>query len=292
MFVLVASTEDAAAINIRDRLLEFAEWEEAGTFSEHTVYKLISGNQDVILFTTDEKILYWDNLDKDLMASDVIDGKEEPGSLEVIIVLSRHRAASGKPTLTVHPIGNWNNADFGGKERTLVPTSPFWMSEALRCLKRRTQEMELTEFGVSFEATHHGPFLESPIFFIEIGSDESKWELRPPAEAIAKALLDLFKTEWRDDPVAVGLGGGHYQPRITDVILDFRMSVGHMIPTYAMESNPKHVVDLALEKTPKAKHVYVHRKAMKGAQRRYYIELFDTRGIPVLSSKALDRLGD
>ena len=42
---------------------------------------------------------------------------------DLIIFASKHKSESGKPTLTAHPCGNWNDkADFGGKPRTLAPT--------------------------------------------------------------------------------------------------------------------------------------------------------------------------
>ena len=37
-------------------------------------------------------------------------------------------------------------------------------------------------FGVSLEATHHGPYLRAPSLFIEIGSTEAEWERTDAAE--------------------------------------------------------------------------------------------------------------
>ncbi|MDD1748219.1 MAG: D-aminoacyl-tRNA deacylase, partial [Methanomassiliicoccales archaeon] len=89
-----------------------------------------------------------------------------------MVFLSRHKAASGIPTLTAHPIGNFSKADFGGRPGTLVRSSPDMMTSTLRELQRNAAGLG---FGVSFEVTHHGPYLEAPTMYIEIGSSEENW---------------------------------------------------------------------------------------------------------------------
>jgi len=42
-----------------------------------------------------------------------------------IIFLSRHSAKSLRPSLTVHPIGNFSKAEFGGKDFTLINCDSF-----------------------------------------------------------------------------------------------------------------------------------------------------------------------
>jgi len=79
-----------------------------------------------------------------------------------------------------------------------------------------------------------------------------------PAEIIAKSLLELLETYHyeedlpRDIPVLLGIGGGHYAPRFTDVILEKKAAFGHMIPRYHIDSGNinDEMLEKALQATP------------------------------------------
>ena len=103
------------------------------------------------------------------------------------------------------------------------------MTSLLRGLKANAADIP---FQVSFETTHHGPFLKKPTLFIEIGSDKTNWENQRAAQVIAKTLLGVEVNEY---PIAIGIGGGHYAPRFTEVALSKKISFGHLFPNYAME---------------------------------------------------------
>jgi D-aminoacyl-tRNA deacylase len=189
-------------MNLHDRLLEAAEWTEAAPFQGRPSLVL----QDMCMVTTDTLHLQLDHVDRLVC--------QELGiTVDEVIFLSKHRAASGKPTLTMHPIGNFGRADHGGRGRSLVPASPELLSGLLRELSRTGRGLP---FQISYEVTHHGPFLEVPTTYVEIGSDESTWGHRGAAEALAEALLNCGSS---DGPTVIGVGGGHYAPRFTEVTL-------------------------------------------------------------------------
>jgi D-aminoacyl-tRNA deacylase len=114
-------------------------------------------------------------------------------------------------------------------------------------------------YEVTFEATHHGPYLAAPTFFIEQGSAEREWSDLAASRAIARVLLDL---EPLDAPVAIGLGGGHYVPRHTDLACRRRIAFGHLLATYALEKAKPGVLEQAVERTEGATMAYLHRKAL------------------------------
>src|SRR5205807_5140421 len=121
---------------------------------------------------------YRDHLDRDLES-----GFQEPADL--VVYRSKHRSESGRPSLTVHPIGNPGAAEFGGQPRTLVPSAPRWMTSALRSLRQAGGHLG---YVVTFEATHHGPYLTSPTFYIEQGSTEREWRGRAGTGVIGPGL--------------------------------------------------------------------------------------------------------
>jgi D-aminoacyl-tRNA deacylase len=222
--------------------------------------------------------LYFDDLDQ--RSSDDLGI-----NVHEVVYLSRHKAASGKPSLTVHPIGNWNSADFGGRGGRVVPSAPHLMTSLLLRLRSEAAGMD---FEVTYEVTHHGPWLSTPTMFIEIGSSEATWGHRGAAQAIARALTHVAVEE---HPVAMGIGGGHYAPRFTEVALGKKVSFGHMLPTYAFD--PENLSSLA----PKvqagmegsgSRLAYLHRKSMKRSEATAVAKLVTDLGYQVVDSTDLE----
>jgi D-aminoacyl-tRNA deacylase len=258
-------------MNIRSRLLETTAWEEKGVFDGHPVM-----SKDDFRMIQVERI----HLDEDFVDDRYSQSSGE--SVEVVIFASRHKAESKIPTLTVHPIGNYSSADFGGKPGTLCRSSPQLMTSALRTLRSNAQGMA---FNISFETTHHGPILNSPAFYIEIGSYEDLWGREDAAEAIAGTILSV-----RDDghPTVVCVGGGHYAPRFTEVALAMKVAIGHMAANYALDHLDDAMILQMSAKSDDAKKVYFHKKGMPKAKYRELRERFASCGIEEISSEELE----
>lgn len=216
---------------------------------------------------------------------------------EQAIFLSRHTSQTGEPTLTVHPVGNYGKAEFGGKDKTLVKSSPKMMAYLIRFLKKNADKEKLYH-EVCYEVTHHGPYMTIPTVFIEVGSTEEEWKKIKPAEVVAKSVLELiekyhYEEKIRDNiPVFLGVGGGHYAPRFTDVVFEKNAAFGHMIPIYQIKAGniDDKMLQQAIDKTPHLKGVYIHKKSMKKSQVSQYKKWFEKRGIPAISSKDLENL--
>lgn len=168
-----------------------------------------------------------------------------------LVFPSIHRSERNVPCLTVHPLGNPGpRADVGGLPRTLVPTDPRRMTGALRLLDEGAVPAGLT---ATFEATHHGPEVELPAFFIEIGYGELT---RPPPAAI-RILADVVPRIGVElsDRVALGVGGGHYVPHFTDLALRRSWAFGHLLSRHALEEIQRATAVAAYAKTPGAEGV-------------------------------------
>jgi D-tyrosyl-tRNA(Tyr) deacylase len=293
MILIVTSTEDAASMNIKERLLELGEWKDVGIFgfcpqpavdaapsAEDTAPQPILARGSLRMVQISIGHLWADAIDAKFAAAS--------GSAPSLVVFaSRHRSQTGKATLTVHPIGNYGAADFGGTAGTLVPSAPREMTYALARLKHHGAGLP---YEISYEATHHGPLLSTPTFYIEIGSDESRWPDPSAAKAIAQTILELDgyrREEGAGAPaslpsIAVGVGGGHYAPRHTDAALAGLASFGHIVPNHALDAEPEKRIQMALDATPGAKAVYLHRKSMKKPLVRTLEGWCAERGIAVL----------
>lgn len=162
------------------------------------------------------------------------------------------------------------------------------MTHALREISKRN---DTTEYGVSFEVTHHGPYLETPTMFIEIGSEETHWGDEHAADILADVILSMDKED--DNPVVIGVGGGHYAPRFTELALTKKVSIGHMVPAYQLKDSSDDEISEMITNAAKAtdtKTVYVHRKSMKGAEERRINGIIDTLGLERMSSSDFDSM--
>ena len=174
-----------------------------------------------------------------------------------LVFPSIHRSEQGLPCLTVHPLGNLGpSAEVGGQPRTVVPTDPARMVATLRSL---SEDGAAHGLAATFEATHHGPELGLPAYFVEIGfGDRSE----PPPEAVELLAEVIARIEPEGhDRVAVGIGGGHYAPHFTDLALRRRWSFGHIVSRHALESLDDATARAVYAATPGAEGLLYARSA-------------------------------
>ena len=284
--VLISSTTDTASTNIKTCLLHQSSWQAKETFLHEPAYHHTTIHDLLLVTIPDNKITH-EHLDSELHDALGITPK-------LMIFLSRHRSKTGKPSLTVHPIGNYGPAEFGGKPQTLIPSAPRLMTHLLRRIQHHLNLTEL-EFQICYEVTHHGPYLETPTLFVEIGSTEHEWQQPKPGVIIATALLDLFaQYHYEEDfppdiPVLIGIGGGHYAPRFTDLIFERNAAFGHMIPSYHVDAGniTPHIIEQALQKTPNVTGAYINKKGLKKSQVRLIKTWLQDLGFSSISSKEL-----
>lgn len=168
-----------------------------------------------------------------------------------LIFPSIHRSAKNIPGMTVHALGNPGaSADLGGRPETLVPTDPRSAVAVLRALAERAPAAGLP---VSYEATHHGPELGLPAFFVEIGSGETSDPPPEPVRILAESLTSIVPDP--SDRVVLGVGGGHYAPHFTELALHRRWAFGHILSRHALNGLTRATAASAWELTPRAEGV-------------------------------------
>jgi D-aminoacyl-tRNA deacylase len=298
MYLVVISKSDAASVNIQQRLFELEHdngcWDrsEELLYDGHPVYTF---GDLALMVSIKEYHLYADNIGKNVEGELAKQGLDV--DINTVIFATKHRSESGMRTLTVHPVGNYKKAaDYGGRSEELVPTAPQLMTAAYR----RLYMNGIAKFGpepkyaITFEVTHHGPYMDTPAFFIEIGSNEAEWRDEEAGLVLAKTINDILPSNvvnvLKDDPVLIGLGGGHYAPRFSDVARTKCVAFGHMIPTYALDGIDNKMLLRAIERTPGAENVYFHRNSMKKAWYRDFKSYYEEHGFQVVRSSDLEDL--
>ena len=227
---IICSLEDPAGRTIKKQLLELGFSETKDHIDADSVYE----RNGVRLITVTEGLLEQNNLDQKIIS-------------DLIIFASRHRSLEGKPSFTCHAPGNWGPAEFGGVPSKLCKTSALALRSMLMLLKKHAAH---TGHEVTLEVTHHGPYIETPCLFVELGSTEKEWANAEYARVVAVTILDfLDHPNTAQCQIAVALGGTHYAPNIVKCIERAGIATSHVCPKHALQHLSKDMLRQSIEKT-------------------------------------------
>ena len=236
---LVVSTKDTAGMNIRNALLQEFPFEKRGEgFSGNPVYRTELKGRDLRLFTLEQDSIYAEHLDKELADTGF--------SPDLIIFCTKHQGRAGVKSLSCHSIGNWDKAEMGGSPKTLCRAPATVLKSAAVALKK---EAETLGWVFSLEATHHGPELETPVLFMEIGSTADEWPVKEAGEAVARAVKAVLSSTYKPCRAVLLFGGGHYSHYGEKVQLKTEYAVGHTCPRFMLQHVDRDMLLQALEKT-------------------------------------------
>lgn len=210
MKLIIVSRKDTASLNIFSNLLNYGYKEISEGYYKKNDAVIALINEDSIFANYIEK-----KIEKDINIK-----------FDSIIFASRHSSEKKIPTLTAHTPGNFGKADYGGKDGELC----FSMPEANKKAVQKMNELSPQDYAVSMEATHHGPITDLPSVFVEIGSSEENWKDEKAGEVVAEVIQSLL--DLKPKKKAVGIGGGHYCPKFTELALKTEIAVGHVLPKY------------------------------------------------------------
>ena len=318
--LMIGSTLDPASVNMVDAVLSRGKWQELAVTESSNIYSASTRNGErIFLWMVQQSLLTLNFADrvfiKTLITERSVNSSQGsvsgiPTTISNIVFLSRHQAASGTLSLTVHPVGiPWmaEAGDSGGVAGRCSPPSPHMSSlyRAILSLARSgaatradtTQDMgadttgegqqgnterqtkdtkskdkdavdqeqqkqqqqqpqQQHRFEVTLEATHHGPYVEVPACFVEIGSTPNEWGCPEAGAMWAECLLDYFAIPYEESPIiethtgagsdadadavdasassvggnaptatfadvgvaVVNIGGGHYVPKMNDMV--------------------------------------------------------------------------
>jgi D-aminoacyl-tRNA deacylase len=143
--------------------------------------------------------------------------------------------------------------------------------KAMMCLK---EEMQL-DYEVTYECTHHGPSLNVPTMFCELGSSPKQWKDLKAAEAVAHATMEAV-SKFGNFPAkaVIGIGGPHYNSKFTRMALENDLAFGHMIPKYVLPSIDLGILKQCVERTlEKVELAVLDWKGIKGEHKPKLVEM-------------------
>lgn len=270
MKLLVFSESDKAGVNIAKALINRYGFKRSDvTYRGRPIHKLKVNNEDIILISIVE----------DIVDSQYIEHDFKPS---LVVFLSRHASLSGTATLSVHVPGNIGSETYGGLPYKLSIAPANAMKAAIIEMNKLAEEKDL-KFKVSYEATHHGPSLDVPSMFVEIGSTQKEWENIEAGEIVAEAAMAAIRSVQKF-PAALAIGGPHYNPKFTSVGLQGDLAPAHIVSKYALENlRELYILKLCVERTlEKVQHALVDWKGIPGVIRLRVVEYLRSIGLNII----------
>ena len=244
-YLIVASKLDPAGINITTQLSQFKG------------NPVISSMRQVPAFDfylIDKEIIYTENLDL-----------EKINKYDFIIFASKHRSEKKEKTLSIHAPGNWRSAQLGGEPGKICQSSALFQKEIFERLNANAEKYHLKDYKITLEVTHHGPLIDKPCLFIEIGSTEVEWVYKKAGFIIAKTISEAI-SGFEENPyreIAIGIGGRHYCSNFNKIQLNSNIAISHIIPGYVLPLEEEMI-----------------REAIEKTQEEFDFLLIDWKGIP------------
>ena len=266
LILFIASTKDTAGMNIAQQLINHYSFEKLQeSFHKNPVYKKTLHNEQTKLIFVNTEIVNTQFL------GDILNP-------QLFIFLSRHSSVKGAPTMSVHTPGNLSEAKFGGKPEKVSISPAGAMMNALLEMAKLANEKGL-DYEISYECTHHGPSLDVPTMFAELGSSPKQWKDTKAAKVVADAAVAAV-SDCSSCSVALGIGGPHYNKKFTKLALSNQMAFGHMIPKYVLSEVDAKIIRQCIERTMEpVASVVLDWKGIKGEHKPKIIDALDALGV-------------
>lgn len=249
-FAVVASKKDIAGMNIASFVKSLPKY-----FFD-----------DEIIFAEQEDE-FWKNVKEDF-----------------IIFASKHQGKTPK-MLSVHAPGNWRKNDYGGVEGKVCLTS----ASALKAFFQNLNKNIPQGWQATMECTHHGPLIDKPCLFIEIGSSKDDWPDKTAAETVAKAIEDSVN-EIKDFETLIAIGGPHYCPTFNKIQLQSKFAISHVIPEYALPLTREMLQEAIKKTSEKVSAVVLDWKGIgKSEQRQEIIKIIEELGLKHFRTNEIEK---
>jgi D-aminoacyl-tRNA deacylase len=262
MILLVASHKDIAGLNIAKHLIRNYPFKETKESTKNNpLYSGFINDKKVFLTIINEETTKTQNL------------PEHFQNLDLIIYISRHCSSSCKPTLSVHTPGNLHIAKLGGISKKVSISPAGAIKNALKALTFLRDGSRI-DYDVLYECTHHGPSLNIPAMFVELGSSKIQWCDSKAAEIVGHAaILAISKFQLSAKTAVLGIGGTHYNRKFTTLALTSDTTFGHIIPKYMIQYVDSEILRECIEKTfEKVDYALLDWKGIKSADKPKLIQ--------------------
>ena len=279
MTIIVTSSASIAGRTLHEQFIEHYTFDKTGKFFENNpIYEYQTQDKVIKLLITNREIIEADHLNE--------------FTTDLFIFASKHESVAKVPALLTHSTGNWTmEAKFGGLPNELGIAPAFAIKEALLELHNQKKQLDLEQYNVSLEVSHHGPTnLNAPLVFIEVGSTPDQWSDKKAVEAVVHATMRVASTRNRYKTV-IGIGGGHYAPEFNHLLLKTEYAISHIVPKYVLDSIDENMIKQAVERSfEKVELCAMDWKGMKSIHRKTILQILEKLNLPAIKLRKLMRI--
>lgn len=249
-FAIIVSKQDTAGMTIKNILLELFNFKDNKSYWQY---------ENIKLYEVEQESIHCEDIDKIITA-------------DYLIFATKHKSAAARNSLSVHVPGNWGKAELGGKDKTLCLAPASLVKEMFLELNKQGKNLD---YEITLETVHHGPSVEKPIMFIEIGSDEEHWKDKEAGKVIARTIMDVLSKEIKTFKTVIGLGSSHYPQPFNKLLLRTEYAIGQICPKYQMDNLDEEMLLQAVKKNvEKVEFVLLDWKGLSGYKEKV-IELLE-----------------
>ncbi len=255
---IVYSDDNATSRNIGRAIVASSDFEELDTVSGYRHFR--SGRVDALEIRG--SILDCSFLDRII-------------STDFIVFVCSHSSSGGIASFTTHHEGNWSmEAKLGGKPKELSVAAPGAALAVMEGLKKNND----SALQVIYEATHHGPLLKTPSFFVEVGGTNEALESKKYSGIVARSVMDALSENETSPDCVLGLGGMHYAEKFTRVAFGKGCAFSHIMPKYHIAEID--MLQQAVERSsPRPEKAMIEWKSIKASDREKIIAELNRIGI-------------
>ena len=270
LILIVASRKDIASTNIAQKIIDIYHFKETSEeFMNKPIYSKNLSLKKIELISIEDDLIFAQDIPKFF-------------DVEMIIFVSRHESKSNIPILSVHTPGNLKGAEFGGLPRTVSIAPASSMRMVLKEMILQKKMLCLNEFEVTYECTHHGPSLDIPTMFVEVGSSWRQWTNLNACEAVARSTIAAISSE-PIFPTVLGIGGPHNNQHFTEISLENPIAFGHIIPKNAIEELDEDVLKQCIDRTvEKVQTAILDWKGIKSKDKGRIVELLKKNNVKIM----------
>lgn len=230
-------------------------------------------------------------LSKETIYSEDLDKHPKLKEVDFLIFASKHQSEKKEKSLSLHAPGNFMNATHGGQSGKVCNTSAFVLKYLFQQLNKNAENDNLSDYNITLECTHHGPLINKPCCFIEIGSTEEQWKDKQAGEIIAKTILSLndFNNHYDFIP-CIGIGGPHYCPNFNKIQLNTNYAISHIIPEYNLPLTESMLFEAEKKTQEQIKFVLLDWKGLGNSESRTQtIALIEHLGFKHLRTSGVEK---
>jgi len=153
----------------------------------------------------------------------------------------------------------------------------------------------LSKFSIDLEITHHGPNLNVPLIFMELGSSKQEWSIKEAGELVANAIINsVFKylefKEEESQQVGLGFGGTHYAPNFKRLISTNNIALSFICPKYYIQELNENLIEMMIANTlEKIDFFIIDWKGTNSQDKKHLIPLLEKFNIPFRKTKSFTK---